>query len=189
MNLRRFLVLHFTAGWTAQSSIDFWRTAKAKGANAHIVIDRNGDVYQCRPFNRTAGHAGTSFWRDPNTGIGYNNLNTCSIGIEIANMGQVKKDAVYHPTLKKQGFEGEMAKVLSRHKNGGPETYWELFPEEQIESVINISRAIVERYNLDDVVGHEDIAPKRKNDPGPAFPMLVVREALGFSGLPLLTIR
>ena len=67
MPVRRCVVIHFTGGHSAKSSIDFWRTPQAKGANAHLVIDRDGTVFQCRPFNRTCGHAGVSRWRDPRT--------------------------------------------------------------------------------------------------------------------------
>src|SRR6187402_1381799 len=84
MPIRRFLIAHFTGGASAQSSIDFWKTPEAKGANAHIVADRDGTIYQCRPFNRTCGHAGVSRWRDPNSGVTYTGLNSCSIGNEIA---------------------------------------------------------------------------------------------------------
>lgn len=185
MPVRRFLVLHFTAGWSALSSIDYWRKIKYK-ACAHLIIDRDGTTFQCRPFNVTANHAGESTWVDPNTGRRFYNLNHCSIGIEIANLGQVSIQTRYHKSLESQGFKGEMPKYFGAHKHGGPATYWEVFPEKQINEVIAISKVLVERYNLDDVVGHDDIAPNRKNDPGPAFPMLEVREALGFKGLPKL---
>lgn len=173
MNVRRFLVIHFTAGASALSSINFWRTPAAQGASAHIVVDRDGTIYQCRPFNRTCGHAGASKWKDPKTGIEYTRLNSCSIGIEIANGGDS------YPTK-----FSKFTPVNARHKNGGHEKTWERYTPEQIAAVRELSKALVKRYNLDDVVGHEDIAPSRKNDPGPAFPMIELREACGFKVMP-----
>ncbi len=172
MLTRRFLVIHFTAGASAQSSIEFWKTPEAKGASAHIVIDRDGTIYQCRPFNRTAGHAGKSQWRDPKTGTPYTNLNSCSIGIELANGGDA------FPTRFSSGF---IKPTRARHKNGGPETDWETYPPEQLAACEALSKALVARYKLDDVIGHEDIAPDRKTDPGPAFPMTALRAACGFT--------
>lgn len=173
MDVRRFLVIHFTAGATAQSSIDFWKSPEAKGANAHIIIDRDGTIYQCRPFNRTAGHAGKSTWRDPKTGIRYDGLNACAIGIELANGGDS------FPTR-----FSRLPATHARHKNGGPMTDWETYPEAQLAACFALSKLLVDRYHLDDVVGHDDIAPDRKNDPGPAFPMQKLREACGFQGMP-----
>jgi N-acetylmuramoyl-L-alanine amidase len=166
MNIRRFLVLHHTAGATGLSSINFWRTPEARGASAHIVIDRDGTIYQCRPFNRTCGHAGVSKWR------GYEGLNSCSIGIELANAGD-------NPTLAKRW--SKLPLVKAKHKNGGPEKEWEAYPEAQMKSLIEVSRAITKRYNMDpdsDVAGHDQIAPSRKVDPGPAFQWDTFRAAL-----------
>jgi N-acetylmuramoyl-L-alanine amidase len=169
MPVRRFLVLHFTSGATARSSVDFWKTPAAKGASAHIVIDRDGTIYQCRPFNRTCGHAGKSTWR------GFSGLNACSIGIEMANAGD--DEALARKWSR-------MPLLKERHKNGGPACEWERFTAEQLAACEAISKALVARYHLDDVIGHDDIAPDRKNDPGPAFPMQHLREACGFHGLP-----
>jgi len=171
MSIRRFLVMHFTSGASAKSSIDFWRTPEAKGAEAHVIIDRDGTIYQVRAFNQEADHAGKSQWRDPNTGKLHTWLNRCSIGIEFANGGDSAGLARRYsrlPTLK------------ARHKNGGPVTDWEQYTPEQIQAGIEVSKALVKRYNLDDLIGHDDIAPDRKNDPGPAFPMAQFREACGF---------
>jgi N-acetylmuramoyl-L-alanine amidase len=61
---------------------------------------------------------------------------------------------------------------------------WEKYPQAQLDACFAVAKALVERYKLDDVCGHEDIAPERKNDPGPAFPMQELREFVGFGGLP-----
>lgn len=178
MAIRRALVIHFTAGATGQSSIDFWRTPAAKGASAHVVIERDGTVIQCRPFNRTCGHAGVSKWRDPKTGTLYQGLNSCSIGIELANAGS--DNGALSWARKQPGFKSLRAK----HRNGGPEMEWECYPASQIAALTEVSEALVAHYRLDDVTGHDCIAPARKDDPGPAFDMLRFRQALGFPGLP-----
>jgi N-acetylmuramoyl-L-alanine amidase len=162
MPIRRFLVIHFTSGASAQSSVNYWRTPQALGASAHIVIDRDGTIYQCRPFNTTCGHSGTTHWK------GFDGLNSCSIGIELANAGD-------NETLAKKW--SSLPLVEARHKNGGPMKKWEAYPPEQLAACQSVAKALVQRYRLDDIVGHDDIAPDRKVDPGPAFPMSAIRAA------------
>lgn len=174
METRRLLVIHFTSGATGLSSINYWRSLRS-GICAQIVIDRDGTIYQCRPFDRTAGHAGVSRWKDPRTGRRYTNLNACSIGIELANAGDSAE-------LAKRW--SKLPPIKAKHRNGGALCPWEAYPDPQLAACTAVSVALVRRYNLDDVTGHECIAPERKVDPGPAFPMLALREACGFSGLP-----
>ena len=169
MPVRRFLVIHFTAGASALSSVEYWKTPAAQGACAHVVIDRDGSVLQCRPFNVTCGHAGKSTWRDPGTGKRYDGLNSCSIGIELANGGDS------FPTR----FSA-LPPLKARHKHGGPLCEWESYTPQQLATCEELAKALVARYHLDDVIGHDDIAPDRKNDPGPAFPMAALRTACGF---------
>lgn len=182
MPVRRLLVIHFTSGMSAQSSIDFWKSPEAKGACAHIIIDRDGTVFQCRAFDRTAGHAGVSRWKDPTDGIRIG-CNAFSIGIELANAGDSVSGSVEEPKAFKK-FPCEAGAISAKHKNGGPVSLWENYPTAQLDACFAVAKALVERYKLDDVCGHEDIAPERKNDPGPAFPMQKLRESVGFEGLP-----
>ncbi len=180
MPIRRVLVMHFTSGATAQSSIGFWRSPDAKGACAHVIIDRDGKVFQCRPFDHTCGHAGPpgkSRWRDPRTGILYDGINSVGIGIEVANAGD--DVSVAKRWTKMPLFSG-------RHRNGGPVQSWEDYPPVQLSAALDVARVLVARYKLDDITGHDCIAPERKNDPGPAFPMQAFRETLGFTGLPVV---
>ena len=71
---------------------------------------------------------------------GQTDINSASIGIEIVNGG---------------------------HDFGLPD-----FPTVQIDAVMDLSKAIMLRHNLSsvDVVGHSDVAPGRKQDPGEKFP-------------------
>ncbi len=165
MRVRRFLIQHFTSGATALSSINFWRTPEAKGASAHFVIDRDGALYQCRPCNVTCGHAGKSAWT--HEGKTYTGLNSCSIGIEYANAGDSTN------LIRKWS---KLPPLRARHKNGGPVCDWERYTPEQIAVGKELSRILVKRYNLDAILGHDDIAPDRKVDPGPAFPLKEVRD-------------
>ncbi|HEV7405907.1 MAG TPA: N-acetylmuramoyl-L-alanine amidase [Chthoniobacteraceae bacterium] len=177
MPVRRCVVMHFTSGATALSSVNFWRSPEAKGANAHLVIARSGKVIQCRPFDRTCGHAGVSRWRDPKTGTLYTGCNDFSIGIEMANAGNEEKLAARMTKL---------PIVKARHRKGGPEQKWEAYTPEQLASVFKVVSLLMERYKLDDITGHDCIAPERKDDPGPAFPMEELRKANGLKGLPAM---
>ncbi len=71
---------------------------------------------------------------------GITDVNSASVGIEIVNPGHA------------HGY---------RH-----------FPQAQIDAVVDLARAIVGRHGIRpwDVVGHSDIAPDRKADPGELFP-------------------
>lgn len=76
---------------------------------------------------------------------GNTNLNSASIGIEIVNAGYV---------------DGPGGRVYAP------------FPQAQIDEVIALVRDIQQRHNIkpDRIIGHADIAPGRKQDPGPSFP-------------------
>jgi N-acetylmuramoyl-L-alanine amidase len=56
--------------------------------------------------------------------------------------------------------------------NPGHEFGYRAFPEAQIAAVIELGRAIVTRHRIPprNVIGHSDIAPGRKTDPGELFP-------------------
>lgn len=172
MNNRVFLIMHFTGGWTGSAQV-----MRDRGVSAHIIIKRDGTVIQCVPFNRIAYHAGSSSWTLNGTRI--KNLNPCSIGIELENCGDLERDK-YPQTL--PDLVGQpIPRIEARHKNGGPVKKWEKYTDAQLAAAADVGRAVKARYNLDACLGHDDIAPDRKNDPGPAFPMPQFRRAIGFT--------
>lgn len=169
----RFLVIHFTAGGSAKSSINFWREPKCRrnDIGAHFVIDRDGTVIQCRQCHLSISHAGASSWICPREKKRFSGLNQHSIGIELANGGDA------FPTR-----FSELQPVLARHKNGGSTKAWESYPQQQLDACFKLSKELMEAYDLADVIGHDDIAPSRKSDPGPAFPMKRLRRHCGMEG-------
>jgi N-acetylmuramoyl-L-alanine amidase len=44
------------------------------------------------------------------------------------------------------------------------------WPEAQIQANIGVIKALYAAYDIQDAVGHEDVAPGRKVDPGPLYP-------------------
>lgn len=56
--------------------------------------------------------------------------------------------------------------------NPGHEFGYRPFPDEQIEALIPLMQGVKERYGITrgNIVGHSDIAPQRKQDPGELFP-------------------
>lgn len=71
---------------------------------------------------------------------GITDINSASIGIELVNPG---------------------------HEHG-----YRPFPDEQVSTLTQICLALIEKYEIpaQNVVGHSDIAPGRKQDPGELFP-------------------
>jgi N-acetylmuramoyl-L-alanine amidase len=97
-------------------------------------------IYRLVDENRRAWHSGLSGWK------GHRLLNASSIGIEIV-----------HPGFRK-GPDGE--KVFAP------------FAPTQIDALIPLVRDIVTRHQIrpERVLGHGEVTPSYKEDPGPTFP-------------------
>lgn len=167
----RFLIHHFTSGGFS-GSVDWLCRPEAK-ASAHLVVDEDGSVVQLVPFDRAAWHAGKSAWADVTSG----SVNPVSIGIEIANLGDL--DGSPGRWMSDGGRPVPDDRVLvARHAAGGAARPWHTYPPRQVAAVIGISRALHAAYRFEAVLGHDDVAPGRKVDPGPAWPMDMVRAAV-----------
>lgn len=160
----KYLVMHFTAGSSASESIN-WLANPAAKASAHIVIDKAGNITQMVPFNKVAWHAGQSQWR------GINGLNRHSIGIELDNPGRLTKgkDGKWRAAFGTVYPESEV--IVATHKNESTPSGWYRYPQAQLDAALELAKLLVSAYGLVEVIGHEDISPGRKQDPGPAFPM------------------
>ena len=78
------ILLHYTGMPTAEGALD-WLCREESQVSCHYLVYEDGRVDQLVPESRRAWHAGKSLWQ------GETDVNSRSIGIEIANQG--------HPAL------------------------------------------------------------------------------------------
>lgn len=113
-----------------------------QAVSSHYLVNNTGnnEIYQLVDENKRAYHAGVSTWRNDS------NLNDTSIGIEIVNAGYTRDSA-------------------------GNKTFY-AFDDAQVRKVAALVKDIVNRYQIPatNVLAHSDVAPTRKQDPGPLFP-------------------
>lgn len=127
------LLLHYTGMPSAEGALS-WLCNPESQVSSHYFVHEDGRIVQMVPESMRAWHAGKSSW------AGVSDINSRSIGIEIANPG---------------------------HPAGLPP-----FPDKQIAAVVELCRDCGERWQIpaERVLGHSDVAPIRKIDPGENFP-------------------
>lgn len=143
------IILHYTVGDNERSL----KQLTQGNVSAHYLILDNDDnkIYNLVPESERAWHAGTGGF------AGRTILNDTSIGIEIVNKGI---DESYKNALKNGS--------LDYH----PYEHYVAFNELQIKKVAQLVQDLVSRYNISakNIIGHADMAPSRKIDPGAKFP-------------------
>ncbi|CAD7023712.1 N-acetylmuramoyl-L-alanine amidase [Pseudorhizobium endolithicum] len=127
------IVLHYTGMPDHEQALS-WLCNPESQVSCHYFVQEDGGVVQLVREQERAWHAGKSCW------AGDRDINSASIGIEIANVG---------------------------HPGGLP-----AFPDAQIEAVARLCRECGQRWRIppERVLGHSDVAPIRKVDPGENFP-------------------
>jgi len=81
------IVIHYTDTSELKSPLSWLTKKDDTEVSAHLIIDKNGEVYQLLPFNVRAYHAGVSEYD------GRGSVNGFSIGIENVGTGDVWPDA------------------------------------------------------------------------------------------------
>jgi N-acetylmuramoyl-L-alanine amidase len=171
----RFLIVHYTAsGPNADVAAQF--SQPAARVSSHLVIRRDGTVVQCVPFDRIAWHAGKSRWVDTGGRL-HVGLNGCAIGIEMENWGPLSRSSGTWTSWTGTAVADDRV-IEARHKFGSPDGGWERFTEAQSQAAVAAARAICAAYGITEILGHDDVSPGRKSDPGPAWNMLSYRASV-----------
>ncbi|HRJ69805.1 MAG TPA: N-acetylmuramoyl-L-alanine amidase [Beijerinckiaceae bacterium] len=155
------IILHYTGMPTGDAALA-WLCNPVSEVSSHYFVRENGRILQLVPEARRAWHAGASSWQ------GLGDINSRSIGIEIVNAGH--EGHGIDPVDPRRPPD-----VTAPDKGAGP---LPAFPPAQIESVIRLVRDIAARWHIrpERILAHSDIAPRRKRDPGEAFPWPVLAE-------------
>ena len=127
------LMLHYTGMPSAEGALK-WLCAEESGVSCHYFIFEDGEIVQLLPESARAHHAGVSFWQ------GDTDLNSRSIGVEIANAGHSVDPLPEFPKVQMEAVLRLSQDVIARHGIAAPL-----------------------------VLAHSDVAPNRKADPGENF--------------------
>jgi N-acetylmuramoyl-L-alanine amidase len=169
-----FLIIHYTASSSAASTVSWFQNPQSR-VSAHLVIARDGTITQLVPFNREGWHAGRSNWGS------LSGLNHYSIGIELDCAGCLVRTGGKWVSPLTRRIYPDSEVTVAPHKYDPPGTApsgWHAYTAAQIESTLACGLALFSQYPLTDILGHDDIAPGRKRDPGPDFPLASVRARL-----------
>lgn len=154
------IVIHHTTADFADS-LHILTQPSSYPVSSHYLIPEPGDpsydksalkIFELVDESRRAWHAGTSYW------AGKSGLNDQSIGIELVNRTWCHtSDSGVNPYT------------------GGPDRlcFYPDFADGQIALLVELLDGILERHpdvKPTHIIGHSDIAPGRKVDPGPRFP-------------------
>jgi len=131
--LADMIVLHYTGMPDAEGALAKLCTA-GTDVSTHYVVLEDGRIVQCVKETERAWHAGASFW------AGEDDINSCSIGIEIVNRGH-DWGCPDFPLRQIAAVIALCRSIMLRHK----------VPARR-------------------VLAHSDVAPTRKRDPGEKFP-------------------
>jgi N-acetylmuramoyl-L-alanine amidase len=120
-----------------------------RDVSAHYLVSDETPprIFRLVDESRRAWHSGTSAWQ------GHRLLNASSIGIELVHPGTLP------------GPDGQRLNPP--------------FPPAQIDALIPLMRDIVRRHGIrpERILGHGEVSPGVKEDPGPAFPWRRLAEA------------
>ncbi|OON40882.1 N-acetylmuramoyl-L-alanine amidase [Izhakiella australiensis] len=148
----KLVVIHYTAG-------DFPESMSAltgDDVSAHYLIARHPPLKAGKPLIWQLVPEQQLAWHAGSSyWRGATRLNDTSVGIELVNTGY-------------------------RWVNG--QRVWSPFSAQQIAALTPLLKDLVRRYHLrpQDIIGHSDVAPQRKQDPGPLFPwQQLARQGLG----------
>lgn len=162
------LVNHWTATGpgTAKRIAKRWtKYRRQRPASAHVIIAKDGTIYQCVPFTRGAWHCGRKEV-ELEKGV-WLRANHCAVGLEFENRGEVRHIKGDYwcqwPFDERKKFKD----YDPVHVNG---KHYDRITSQQLLSASEIYLVLSQEYGMpyeNMVHQHGDLDPDRKSDAGP----------------------
>jgi hypothetical protein len=171
-------VIHWISGWSrdkdqgvsankhAENAIKYG----AKQGYGYLALSETGLMIQAQPLDSYDSHAGSSSW--PSLG---SSVSQYLVGIEVCCAGKLKKigDGVYESWFGAKFKEDEVRH--SAKKDNIQEGYYHKYSLAQEEALTRFLLWLKWNnpsvFSFDNVVGHDEVAPSRKSDPGASLSM------------------
>lgn len=163
-------VIHYTAGRqdaSAEATIEY---ARSQG-HCYIVIDAQGNTHQQFDISRWGYHAGRS--HHPRLG---SYLSRKLVGIELTNPGKLQKvsNGEYRSWFGEHYFDSDDVQWYSGIENIQPGYYLPFTKYQQlalVDLLYELKLMAPEVFFFENVLGHDEISPDRKTDPGGSLTM------------------
>ncbi len=164
----RIIVIHHTTG-DFHDSFHVLTKKTDRPVSSHYLIPEPGDasypetdlkLYTLVSEEKRAWHAGSSYW------AGKTSLNDMSVGIELVNQTYCRNSEQAIPNDQEDQEDQE-------DQDPARICFYPDFDDTQLAILTDLLKGILERHpdvKPTDIVGHADITPQRKIDPGPRFP-------------------
>src|SRR5918993_292261 len=162
---KRTLVIHAPISASAEGAFAQLKQKPPKNSflprSTHLILGRNGnEIIQMLPFQLGANHAS-----------GFNNR---SIAIDLVYPGELVEKGLAFQL--KSNFPEDKYILASGLGTSSRYGYWPLYPNAQLDSLLDIARALKDKFDIVDAVAYDEVLTA--THPGPAFPIIQFREKL-----------
>ena len=168
--------------------IQTYRRGIDRPASWHVLIARDGIIYQCAPFSVGTWHVGRP---GVIAGQRFENINCATIGCELENAGRLRKigerfycwpywrnpSAPVYERRADPRCEIDTSRTMVIHGQG----IFDVFSTKQQTAATEMLMALVACFSWSQkecLYGHRDFDPKRKEDPGPVWADTILPQIL-----------
>lgn len=145
---KNWVIWHHTAGWDNPFAvIDQWANDRRAKIGTEFVIGGQHPLTESNKYDGLIVQAfpeGSYAWH---TGTGLNNLHTQSVGIELCNIGPIRKGKTYVGT---QVSDNQICQLSKSYRGS---SQYHRYSDKQLQSLKTLTLHLADKYNIDLHVG------------------------------------